>query len=159
CLSLAVVGLPLLVAIVVATHPWLALGALNGSIQVQDNRPAAVRAGVPPDQWPLMVAAASQSTCGVSADALAASASMASRLGQKLFNPRSGTFGYGQFDAPTWVTFGAGDPNAPADALPAIARALCARGYGVDRMRALNSYGGCQTAMCLGATDYASAVT
>ena len=157
-LGLTALGLPLLVAIVLATHPWLAVGALTGAIQVTDNRPPAVKVGVPDKQWALMVAAANQSTCGVRAEDLAAIAQIESNFGQNLLNPRSGTFGYGQFDASTWAVFGAGDPNAPVDALPAIARTLCARGYGVDRARALNSYGGCQTPLCLGTTDYATAI-
>lgn len=156
CLAMAAIGLPLMVGVVVATHPWLAVGALSGSIQV---RPSAVRAGVPAAQWPLMVAAANQSTCHVSAEDLAAIAAIESNFGQNLVNTRSGAFGYGQFDSPTWAAFGAGNPNSAADALPAMARTLCARGYGVDRVRALNSYGGCVTALCLGTSDYASAVS
>jgi cell wall-associated NlpC family hydrolase len=156
CVTLTVIGLPLMIGAVVATHPWLAVGALNGPIRA---RPSAVRAGVPADQWQLMLAAASQSTCHVSAEDLAAIASIESNFGKNLLNPRSGAFGYGQFDAATWAAFGAGNPNSPADALPAIARTLCARGYGVDRVRALNSYGGCLSARCLGSTDYASTVS
>jgi cell wall-associated NlpC family hydrolase len=145
-----------MVGAVVATHPWLAIGALSGPIRVQ---PSAVKFGVPADQWPLMVAAANQSTCHVNAEDLAAIAAMESNFGQNLLNPRSGAFGYGQFDAATWSAFGAGNPNSAADALPAIARTLCARGYGVDRVRALNSYGGCVTPQCLGSSDYASAIS
>ena len=44
-LAVAVIGLPLMVGAVVATHPWLAVGALSGPIRVQ---PSAVRAGVRP---------------------------------------------------------------------------------------------------------------
>jgi cell wall-associated NlpC family hydrolase len=155
CLAAVVIGLPLMVGAVVATHPWLAVGALNGPIQVQA---AAVKAGVPAEQWQLMLAAANQSTCHVSAEDLAAIASIESNFGQNLVNPRSGAFGYGQFDAATWAAFGAGNPNDPRDALPAIGRTLCARGYAVDRGRALNSYGGCLTPLCLGSSDYATVV-
>jgi cell wall-associated NlpC family hydrolase len=156
CLAAAVIGLPLMVGAVVATHPWLAVGALSGPVRVQ---PSAVRAGVPADQWPLMAAAANQSTCHVSANDLAAVAAIESNFGQNVLNPRSGAFGYGQFDSATWAAFGAGNPNSAADALPAMARTLCARGYGVDRVRALNSYGGCVTPQCLGSSDYASSVS
>jgi cell wall-associated NlpC family hydrolase len=156
CLALAIMCLPLMIGAVVATHPWLAVGALSGSIQV---RPSAVRAGVPADQWQLMMAAASQSTCHVTAEDLAAISATESNFGQNLLNPRSGTFGYGQFDSATWAAFGTGNPNSAADALPAMARTLCARGYGVDRVKALNSYGGCLTPRCLGSSDYASAVS
>jgi cell wall-associated NlpC family hydrolase len=154
----AILGLALLVTAVVATHPWLAVGALAGSVQVVDGRPAPIRAGVPADQWPLIASAAQQSTCGVSAEDLAAIARLESNFGAQLLNPISGAFGYGQFDAATWATFGSGNPNNPADALPAITRTLCARGYGVDRTLALNSYGGCLTPNCLGSTDYATAI-
>jgi cell wall-associated NlpC family hydrolase len=156
CLAVAIIGLPLMIGAVIATHPWLAVGALSGPVRVQ---PSAVRAGVPADQWPLMVAAANQSTCRVSAEDLAAIASIESNFGQNVLNPRSGTFGYGQFDSATWAAFGAGNPNSAPDALPAMARTLCARGYGVDRARALNSYGGCVTPLCLGNGDYANLVT
>jgi cell wall-associated NlpC family hydrolase len=155
-LVLAVMAFSLMLGSVIAADPWLAVGALNGPIQI---RPSAVRAGVPPDQWPLMVAAANQSTCHISAEDLAAISSIESNYGQNLLNPRSGAFGYGQFDSATWATFGAGNPNDPRDALPAIARTLCARGYAVNRIGALNSYGGCVTPLCLGSGDYASAVT
>ena len=157
--GIALLGLPLLVVAVVATHPWIAVGMLTGPVQVQDDRPAAVAHGVPGPQWPLMQRAAQTSSCGVTAEDLAAIAKLESNFGQHLLNPRSGTFGYGQFDLPTWTTFGAGNPNDPADALPAIARTLCARGYGSDRAHALNSYGGCLTPMCLGPSDYASAIS
>jgi hypothetical protein len=156
CLALAFVGLPLVVGAVVATHPWLAIGALSGPVRVE---PSAVHAGVPADQWPLMVAAANKSTCRVNAEDLAAIASIESNFGQNLVNRRSGTFGYGQFDTATWAAFGAGDPNNPSDALVAIARTLCARGYAVNRSGALNSYGGCLTPLCLGNSDYATSVS
>jgi hypothetical protein len=156
CVVIAVIGLPLMIGAVVATHPWLAVGALSGPIRVQ---PSAVHAGVPADQWQLMLAAANQSTCHVAPEDLAAIAAIESNFGKNLLNPRSGTFGYGQFDAATWAAFGAGNPNSPADAIPAMVRTLCARGYGVDRVRALNSYGGCLTPRCLGTIDYASSVS
>src|SRR5260370_10820801 len=153
CLAMAVLGLPLMVGAVVATHPWLAVGALSGPIRVQ---PSAVRAGVPAEQWPLMVTAANQSTCHVAAEALAAISAIESNFGQNVLNPRSGAFGYGQFDSATWAAFGAGNPNSPADALPAMARTLCARGYGVERRGALNSYGGCVSPPCLRRGGYAA---
>jgi cell wall-associated NlpC family hydrolase len=156
---LAVVALAVIVVAIIGTHPWLAVGMLGGSIEVHDARPSAVVAGVPSTQWPLIDQAARGSTCNVAAEDLAAIAKIESDFGRNLYNPRSGTFGYGQFDQPTWTAFGGGgDPNNPADALPAMARTLCARGYGVDRTRALNSYGGCITPMCLGTSDYATAI-
>ena len=151
-LGLSLLGLPLLVVAVIATHPWLAVGALLGAPRVTVNGPPAVGrpSGVPAKQWSLMVLAAANAPCQVRAEDLAAIAQTESDFGKNLLNPRSGAFGYGQFDAGTWATFGAGDPNNPADALPAMARVLCARGYAADRVRALNSYGGCLTPLCLG---------
>jgi len=105
-----------------------------------------------------MLAAATSSTCGVTPQDLAAIAQTESNFGKNLLNPVSGAFGYGQFDTATWAAFGSGNPNSPADALPAIVRTLCARGYAVDRARALNSYGGCLTPTCLGTTDYATQI-
>ena len=159
-LGLAVLGLPLLVVTVVATHPWLAVGALLDAPQVTVSGPPAVgRPGsVPSNHWPLMLLAAANAPCQVRAEDLAAIAQTESGFGKNLLNPHSGAFGYGQFDAATWSAFGAGDPNNPADALPAMARVLCARGYAIDRARALNSYGGCVTPLCLGTSDYASAI-
>lgn len=156
CLIAVLLALPLMVGAVIATHPWLAVGALSGPIRAD---PSAVRAGVPADQWPLMVAAANQSSCHVSAEDLAAIAAIESNFGQNLFNPQSGAFGYGQFDSDTWRAYGTGNPNDPRDALPAMARTLCARGYAVNRTGALNSYGGCVTPLCLGSGDYAKSVT
>src|SRR4051794_38390340 len=49
-LAAAIVIFPLMIGAVVATNPWLAVGALSGPIRV---RSSAVRAGVPDDQWPL----------------------------------------------------------------------------------------------------------
>lgn len=160
--AIALVGLalPVLAVVVVATHPWLAVGALVGVPQVTVSGPPAVGrpGGVPADQWPLMLLAAANAPCQVRAEDLAAIAQTESGFGKNLLNPRSGAFGFGQFDAATWAAFGSGDPNNPADALPAMARVLCARGYASDRVRALNSYGGCVTPLCLGSSDYASVI-
>ena len=159
-LGLSLLGLPLLVVAVVATHPWLAVGALVGAPRVTVSGPPAVGrpGGVPAQQWALMLRAAANAPCQVRAEDLAAIAQTESGFGKHLLNPRSGAFGYGQFDAATWATFGSGDPNNPADALPAMARVLCARGYAKDRARALNSFGGCLTPLCLGSSDYAGAI-
>jgi len=89
----------------------------------------------------------------------AAIAKTESDFGRNMATNASGHFGYGQFDAATWAAYGKGDPYNPADALAAIARTLCARGYGSRRVQALNSYGGCATSTCLGTTDYASQIT
>src|SRR6266498_5868788 len=41
-LGLVAVALPVLVVSVVATHPWLAVGALVAPIEIRDSRPTAV---------------------------------------------------------------------------------------------------------------------
>lgn len=105
------------------------------------------------------MAAAQSSGCGLTAQDLAAIAKTESGFGATMATNTSGHFGYGQFDAATWATYGqGGDPYNPQDALAAIARTVCARGYGTDRAKALNSYGGCLSWDCLGKTDYATRI-
>jgi cell wall-associated NlpC family hydrolase len=159
-MAVCLLVLPLLVLAVLATHPWLAPGALLGAPRVTVTGPPAIGrpGGVPADQWALMLLAAAGAPCVVRPEDLAAIAQTESDFGRHLLNPRSGAFGYGQFDAATWAAFGSGDPNNPADALPAMARVLCARGYATHRVAALNSYGGCVTPLCLGASDYATLI-
>jgi len=156
-----VVGFFLTVVASVATHPELVLGMLvEGSAVAPVTQPSAPLAvgRIPVDQAPLIQAAAAASTCHVLPEDLAAIAQTESQFGKNLLNPTSGAFGYGQFDAATWATYGAGNPNTPVDALPAMARALCGKGYGANRERGLNNYGGCVTATCLGTTDYATVI-
>jgi hypothetical protein len=90
---------------------------------------------VPANQWPLMVAVVNRSTCHVSAEIWRRLPPSKASSDKNLLNPRSGAYGYGQFDSATCAAFGAGNPNSAADALPAIARTLCACGYSVDRIR------------------------
>jgi cell wall-associated NlpC family hydrolase len=123
----ALLGLPLLVVAVVATHPWLAAGMLSAPVGVRDDRAAAAARDVAGLQWPSMVSAAQASTCGVTAEDLAAVAHIAG--------------------------------DAPVETLPTMVQRLCALGYGSDRVHALNAFGGCQVALCLGTTDFATAVT
>jgi len=147
-----------LVGAMLATYPWMAGRA---ALEAQGWTPrvgAVVSVAAPLDQWALITAAAQASSCGVTAQDLAAIAKTESDFGRNMATNASGHFGYGQFDAPTWAAYGTGDPYNPADALPAIARTLCSRGYAHDRTRALNSFGGCTTATCLGSTDYATQI-
>jgi cell wall-associated NlpC family hydrolase len=123
----ALLGLPLLVVAVVATHPWLAAGTLSAPVGVRDDRAAAAARDVAGLQWPSMVSASQASTCGVTAEDLAAVAHIAG--------------------------------DAPVETLPTMVQRLCALGYGSDRVHALNAFGGCQVALCLGTTDFATAVT
>src|SRR5919202_7055803 len=157
--GVALVALPVvLVGAVLATPPWMAGRQALEAQHWQPRVGTAVETSAPLDQWTLIVDTATTSSCGVTAQDLAAIAKTESDFGRNMATNTSGHFGYGQFDAATWATFGAGDPYNPADALPAITRTLCARGYAWDRTRALNSYGGCTTATCLGTTDYATQI-
>jgi hypothetical protein len=162
---LIMVATPLLVAAVVATNPWYAIGFLVGSITVVDQRTTGragpAPTGVPADQWALMVAAAQASSCGVSAQDLAAIAKTETGFGANDGpNPVSGASGYGQFMPGTFAAEGGtGDPNSPANALPVMAKMLCEKGYSSNRVAALNSYGGCVTPDCLDSGDYASVIT
>jgi Transglycosylase SLT domain len=135
-------------------------GAVSGPAAPSGPPPAAGVGGVPADQWPLIVAAAQKSACGVSAADLAAIAKTESGFGANVGpNPRSGAFGYGQFMPGTFAAGGGtGDPSNPADALPVMAKMLCEKGYATDRTRALNAYGGCLAPRCLGSTDYATVI-
>jgi cell wall-associated NlpC family hydrolase len=165
-IAVVIVALLAMVGSVVAEYPWLA-----GNLQTQIETNTTLRLDlpdttsvdtwtpiVPDNQRQLIVDAANGSSCGVSAQDLAAIAQTESSFGKNLFNPISGAFGYGQFDAATWAAFGSGNPDDPADALPAIARTLCARDYGSNRVAALNSYGGCVTANCLSNQSYAQQI-
>src|SRR5919202_1661285 len=155
--GVALVALPVvLVGAVLATHPWMAGRQALEAQHWQPRVGTAVETSAPLDQWTLIVDTATTSSCGVTAQDLAAIAKTESDFGRNMATNTSGHFGYGQFDAATWATFGKGDPYSPADALAAIERTLCARGYGKSRTVALNSYGGCTTPTCLGATDYAT---
>jgi len=138
----------LLVVAAVGVFPWLGAAYLVKPPTVTQIPPAIV-GGVPEAQWPLIQAAAQTSECGVSPEVLAAIANIESGFGANMSTNASGHFGFGQFDAATWAAYGSGDPNNPRDALAAISRVLCARGYGTKPDVALNSYGGCTTSPCL----------
>jgi cell wall-associated NlpC family hydrolase len=148
-----------LVGAMLATYPWMAGRAALQSQQWTPRIGTITSTSVPLDQWSLILSAAQGSSCGVTAQDLAAIAKTESDFGHNMATNATGHFGYGQFDAATWAAFGQGDPYNPADALPAIARTLCADGYAKNRTSALNSYGGCTTSTCLGTTDYASQIT
>ena len=159
--SFLVVGLLAQTAVVVATHPWLAVKWFTSSPTVRvegapaggivNGPPGAAPEGVPADQWSMIVQAAQESACGVNAADLAAIASIESGFGTNMATSSAGAIGYGQFLPSTWAAYGqGGDPYDYHAALPAMARYLCAIGYGSNRTRALNDYGGCTIADCLG---------
>jgi hypothetical protein len=155
CLLLVVAGPPTLVFFVVATHPWLGIPELQDKPLGSDaivvtTAPDAIGMSasgqmVPVDQWLVIESTAADSSCGVSAMDLAGIGKVESEWGKNMATNSTGHFGYGQFDVATWQAFGSGNSYGYHDALPAIARTLCARGYGSNRDKALNSYGGCAT--------------
>jgi cell wall-associated NlpC family hydrolase len=120
--------------------------------------PTGAPSGVPAEQWAVMLAVAKSSTCGVTAQDLAAIASVESGFGRNMATSSAGAIGYAQFLPGTWARYGQGDPYAFGDALPAIDRLLCADSYAANRTAALNRYGGCTTPACLGSGSYADAV-
>ncbi len=166
-----IAGLFAQTAVVIATHPWLAVNWFTGPPSVtgvagsSPLRPGSLPAGAPPDgvpadQWGVMVGAANASPCGMTAPDLAAIARIESGFGTNMATSSAGATGYGQFLPSTWATYGnGGDPYSYQDAIPAIGRLLCADGYAKDRTAALNAYGGCLSPTCLGKTDYATAIT
>jgi cell wall-associated NlpC family hydrolase len=121
--------------------------------------PAGAPSGVPAEQWSVILAAAQASACGVTASDLAAMAKVESGFGSNMSTSSAGAIGYGQFLPSTWSSVApGGDPYDYHAALPAMARYLCSLGYGQDRTRALNAYGGCTTPNCLGNGSYAVAI-
>jgi cell wall-associated NlpC family hydrolase len=72
---------------------------------------------------------------------LAAIASVESEFGRNMRTSSAGAIGYGQFMPSTWSAYGAGgNPYDYRDALPAMARYLCANGGAQDLRRALFAY-------------------
>jgi cell wall-associated NlpC family hydrolase len=168
CALLLVVSPVALLMFIIANNPWLGIAALQGKPLGSDaivvtTTPNAIGMQVsgqmvPPDQWPVMQSAAASSACGVDPLDLAAIGKVESEWGANMATNPTGHFGYGQFDRATWMAFGSGNPYDYHDALPAIARVLCADGYAANRDHALNDYGGCLTPTCLGTTSYAGAI-
>ena len=94
---------------------------------------------IPPDQLPVMQAAAA--SCGLHWQVLAAVAKVESDFGRNMATSWAGAIGYGQFLPSSWAAFGnGGDPYNFRDALPAMARYLCAFGGAQDIRRALWAY-------------------
>ncbi len=100
-------------------------------------------ADIPPEQIPVMQAAAAASGCGLDWTTLAAVARVESSFGTNMAISSAGAIGYGQFLPSTWALPGIGNGGNPYDyhdALPAMARYLCASGAGQDLRRALWAY-------------------
>ncbi|MGD9893046.1 MAG: C40 family peptidase [Dehalococcoidia bacterium] len=94
---------------------------------------------IPPAQLPVMQAAAA--SCGLPWVVLAAVAKVESDLGRNMATSSAGAIGYGQFLPSSWAAYGnGGDPYDYRDALPAMARYLCAHGGARDIRQALWAY-------------------
>ena len=92
---------------------------------------------IPPDHLIVMRAAATE-TCGVPWQVIAAIAKVESNFGSNMATSSAGAIGYGQFLPSSWAAFGdGGDPYDYRDAIPAIARYLCAHGAPGDLRRAV----------------------
>lgn len=94
---------------------------------------------IPPDQLRVMQEAAA--TCGLPWQVLAAIAKVESGFGQNMATSSAGAIGYGQFLPSTWASYGhGGNPYDYHDALPAMARYLCASGAPGDLRAAIFAY-------------------
>ena len=95
---------------------------------------------IPSDHLAVMRAAASE-TCGVPWQVIAAIAKVESDFGRNMATSSAGAIGYGQFLPSSWAAYGnGGDPYDYRDAIPAIARYLCAHGAPGDLRRAVWAY-------------------
>jgi len=155
-LVLIVVGLAVLLVVGMGALFLLLMALLGGAVGVPGglSLPAAGRlpatsgatgslADIPPEQIPVMQAAAAASGCGLDWTTLAAVARVESTFGTNMATSSAGAIGYGQFLPSTWALPGIGNGSNPYDyhdALPAMARYLCASGAGQDLRRALWAY-------------------
>src|SRR5204862_6474214 len=115
------------------------LMALFGAAAPGGTIAGAHRDEIPPDQLPVMQAAAAG--CGLPWPILAAVAKVESDFGRNMATSSAGAIGYGQFLPATWAAYGdGGDPYDYHDAIPAIARYLCAHGAPGDLRRAVWAY-------------------
>jgi Transglycosylase SLT domain len=111
-------------------------GPLRGGPPTQ-----AALADIPPEQLAVMQQAAADSSCHLPWTVLAAIAGTESGFGRNMATSSAGAIGYGQFLPATWAAYGqGGDPYDYRDALPAMARYLCAAGAGQDLRRAIFAY-------------------
>jgi cell wall-associated NlpC family hydrolase len=96
---------------------------------------------IPPDQLATMQQVAASPTCRLDWTILAGIARVESGFGANMATSSAGAIGYGQFLPSTWAAYGnGGNPYDYRDALPAMARYLCASGAGTDVRRALFAY-------------------
>ncbi|HLI51759.1 MAG TPA: LysM peptidoglycan-binding domain-containing protein, partial [Thermomicrobiaceae bacterium] len=96
---------------------------------------------IPADQFPAIKSAAA--SCGMPWTVLAAIARIESDFGANMSTSSAGAMGYGQFLPSSWAEYGnGGDPYNYHDALPAMARYLCANGAPGNMSAAIYAYNG-----------------
>src|SRR5581483_5649041 len=94
---------------------------------------------IPAAHLALMQMAAGE--CGLPWQVLAAVAKTESDFGRNMATSSAGAIGYGQFLPASWAAYGGGgNPYDYRDAIPAMARYLCAHGGARDVRRALYAY-------------------
>jgi hypothetical protein len=151
--SVRLVLLALLTAAVPMALTMLGFAVLLGLVNGLSSAPAgggplpggpptqAALAAIPPDQLALMQQVAADSSCHLPWTVLAAIADTESGFGANMATSSAGAIGYGQFLPSTWVAYGQGaNPYDYRDALPAMARYLCASGAGQNLRSALWDY-------------------
>lgn len=128
----------LLVAVLALAFVLASLLGIAGSILPQ--RAQAAQVGeIPLEQQAVMQQAARQ--CDLPWQILAAVARIESDFGRNMATSSAGAIGYGQFLPSTWSQYGnGGNPYDYHDALPAMARYLCAMGGPQHLHQALWAY-------------------
>jgi NlpC/P60 family/Transglycosylase SLT domain len=138
---LLLIALPVLVCGVAVGAIVAALGGGLGG-----NRPASAPSqlavsAIPADQLAAMQQAAAAAPCPLDWSILAGIARVESGFGSNMATSSAGAIGYGQFLPSTWAAYGnGGNPYDYRDALPAMARYLCASGADTDIRRAIFAY-------------------
>jgi len=149
-LAALVVAAGLLVVVLVAalvggqSGTGLPLGAVDALPHSVPSQPSdAALSEIPPDQLAVMHQAAATAPCPLDWSVLAGVARVESVFGTNMATSTAGAIGYGQFLPGTWALPGIGNGGNPydyRDAIPAMARYLCASGAGQDLHRALFAY-------------------
>jgi cell wall-associated NlpC family hydrolase len=130
-LALAILlALAFAIASLMAAFGTMAPGQPIAAAQVDD---------IPPAQLAVMQQAAA--TCGLPWQVLAGVAKVESDFGRNMATSSAGAIGYAQFLPSSWAAYGqGGNPYDYRDAIPAMARYLCAHGGNRDLRRALFAY-------------------
>jgi hypothetical protein len=117
-------------------------GAPSGGGPLRGGPPTrAALAAIPPDQLTLMQQVAADASCHLPWTVLAAIADTESGFGTNMATSSAGAVGYGEFPPSTWQGYGqGGNLYDYHDALPAMARYLCASGAGQDLRGAIWAY-------------------